>query len=162
MTSDVTTLDDATLSPGTTPGGRHGRHPRWTALVVTAAVVSLGALTGCGGSSTGATAVDSANPNSSTSSSGDTPSKASGDTSSKAPYTDAEACAWLKENLPKVPDTKVGAAAQLAIGLSAFFEDHGGLAGADGYALDEAFVRGCPALRTQALKKAGIESFGNL
>jgi hypothetical protein len=157
MTSDVTTLDDATLSPGTAPGGRRGCHPKWTALAVTAAVVTLGALTGCGGaSSTGATAVNSTSPSSSAL------ATAPSDGSSKAPYTDAEACAWLKENLPKVPDTKVGAAAQLAIGLSAFFEDHGGLAGADGYALDDAFGRGCPTLRTAALKKAGIKSFGNL
>jgi hypothetical protein len=89
-------------------------------------------------------------------------SSASGSSSSKAPYTDAQACSWLKESLPKVPDTAVGAQAQLVIGLSSFYEEHGGLPGADGYALDDALARGCPALHAAALKKAGIKSFGNL
>jgi len=104
-----------------------------TVLVAFAAVATIGVLAGCGGTA-----------------------------SSKAPYTDAEACAWLKESLPQVPDTAVGAQAQLAIGLASFFADHGGLPGADGYALDGAFARGCPALHVTALKKAGIKSFGNL
>ena len=81
---------------------------------------------------------------------------------SAAPYPDAEACAWLAENLPTVPDSEIGAQAQLTIGLSTFFEDHGGLEHADAYALDDAFSRGCAELHGQALKKAGIKTFGNL
>ena len=77
-------------------------------------------------------------------------------------YTDDQACAWLKETMPKLPGTAVGALAQLTMSASTFFETHGGLPGADGYALDDALARGCPALHAEALKKAAIKSFGNL
>jgi hypothetical protein len=124
------------------------------------ALLSAAALTGCGSSSSGsATASSSAEAASSIAASSSSTPEGSSPTTA---YTDAEACAWLKENLSKVPDTAVGAQAQLAIGLSSFFQAHGGLPGADGYALDDALARGCPDLRTAALKKAGIESFGNL
>jgi hypothetical protein len=66
------------------------------------------------------------------------------------------------ENLPQLPDTEIGAMAQLTLGLLSFFEEHGGIEKADGYVLDEALTRGCPGLRSQALKKAGIQTFGNL
>jgi hypothetical protein len=162
MAIRVTTSAGATVSPaGNTTSGRC--RPARPMLVALAAVGAIGLLAGCGGESSpgGADATDgrpAAAATTNPGSDGATP----GDSSSDAPYTDAEACAWLKENLPKVPDTPVGAQAQLAIGLSSFFEDHGGLPGADGYALDDAFSRGCPDLRAAALKKAGIKSFGNL
>ena len=120
------------------------------ALVAVAAVASIGVLTGCaaGSSSTAAGAA----------------STKSGGTSSKssAPYTDAQACGWLKENLPTIPATGIVAEAQLTMGLSSFFEEHGGLQNADGYALDAALSRGCPSVRAAALKKAQITSFGDL
>lgn len=117
------------------------------------------ALTGCGDSS-----ADSP-PSSSASSLSSSPADSGSDSGAEgaaAGYTDEEACAWLKENLPGLPDTEVGAMAQLAIGLSTFFEEHGGLENADGYVLDEALTRGCPDLRDEAVKKAGIKTFGNL
>ena len=140
MAIDVTTAG-TTSNPVATPGRRCGRATGRMTVAALAAVVTIGTLTGCGGGSA---------------------SPASGGTSSKALYTDAEACSWVKENLPAIPDTEVAAQAQLAIGLSSFFEDHGGLQTADGYALDDALARGCPDLRAAALKKAGIKSFGNL
>ncbi len=109
-------------------------------MIALAAVVTAATLTGCGGGS----------------------STSSGSTSSETPYTDLEACTWVKESLPTIPDTEIGAQAQLAIGLSSFFEDHGGLRNADGYALDDALARGCPDVHAAALQKAGIKSFGNL
>ncbi|GAA3605774.1 hypothetical protein GCM10022223_21970 [Kineosporia mesophila] len=103
------------------------------------------------------------------SSSAGTPSAATAATSAAttpaeatAGYTDAEACAWLKQNLGDLPDTEIGAMTQLTLGLSTFFEEHGGLEHADGYVLDEALTRGCPDVLAQALKKAGIKTFGNL
>jgi len=135
------TTPSATISPVATPGGRRGgRRTVRTMVAALAAVVTIGTLAGCGGGS----------------------STVSGSNSSKAPYTDVEACTWVKENLPTIPDTEIGAQAQLAIGLSSFFEDHGGLQNADGYALDDALARGCPDVHAAALKKAGIKSFGNL
>jgi hypothetical protein len=133
--------------------------PLRTALIAVATVATAGVLAGCGGGSTDST---SPSAGSSTSTSTSSNSTSSNGASSKVPYTDAEACAWLKENLPNLPDTAVGAQAQLVIGLSTFFEQHGGLPGADGYALDAALTRGCADLHAAALKKAGIESFGNL
>jgi hypothetical protein len=106
-----------------------------SAAVALAAVAIVGGLTGCNASS------------------------AAGG-GSKAPYTDAEACAWLTENLPTVQG--IMAQAQLAMGLSVFFEEHGGLAHADAYALDDAFSRGCADLHAQALKQAEIKTFGDL
>jgi hypothetical protein len=133
------TTPGATVGPVATPGGRRGRRTVRAMVAALAAVVTIGTLAGCGGGST-----------------------ASGSSSSKAPYTDVEACAWVKENLPTLPDTEIGAQAQFTIGLSSFFEDHGGLQNADGYALDDALTRGCPDVHAAALKKAGIKSFGNL
>jgi ABC-type phosphate transport system substrate-binding protein len=146
----TTTSPDVTL---------RGSRPLRTALAALVAVATAAALAGCGGGS-----ADSTSPSAGSSTSISTSSKStsSNGASSKAPYTDAEACAWLKENLPNLPDTTVGAQAQLVIGLSTFFEQHGGLPGADGYALDGALTRGCADLHAAALKKAGIETFGNL
>jgi hypothetical protein len=132
------TTPGATVNAVTAPGRRDCRTVRTIATALVA-VVTIATLAGCGGGST-----------------------ASGSTSAKAPYTDVEACTWVKENLPTIPDTEIGAQAQLTIGLSAFFEDHGGLQNADGYALDDALARGCPDVHAAALKKAGIKSFGNL
>jgi hypothetical protein len=154
MGINATTSDTTSAAA---PAGRNRRSIR-AALVTVAAAATLVALTGCAGGSSSATPAGSAGTGGSASKS----SSASGSSSSKAPYTDAEACAWLKKNLPTVPDTEIGAQAQLTIGLSSFFEDHGGLEHADGYEIDDAFSRGCPALRTAALKKAGIKTFGNL
>src|SRR5690349_8442318 len=125
----TTTSPDVTL---------RGSRPLRTALVAVAAVAAAGIMAGCGGGS-----ADSTSPSAASSTS---KSPSSNGASSKGPYTDAEACAWLKENLPNLPDTAVGAQAQLVIGLSTFFEQHGGLPGADGYALDGALTRGCADL----------------
>ncbi len=154
---------DTTGSSAAAPAGR-GRRSIRAALVTVAAAATLVTLTGCAGGSSSASPAGSAGTGGSASkgSAASDSAAASGSSSSKAPYTDAEACAWLKKNLPTVPDTEIGAQAQLTIGLSSFFEDHGGLEHADGYEIDDAFSRGCPALRTAALKKAGIKTFGNL
>jgi hypothetical protein len=130
----------ATFSPIATPSGRPGRRTVTTTVAALTAALTIAGLTGCGGGSPAA----------------------SGSSASKASYTDGEACTWVKENLSAIPDTEIGAQAQLAIGLSSFFEAHGGLTNADGYALDDALARGCPDVHAAALKKAGIKSFGNL
>lgn len=134
------TTPGATISPVARSGGRPGRRTVRTMATALAAVAIVASLAGCGGGS----------------------STASGSTGSKAPYTDVEACTWVKQNLPTIPDTEIGARAQLTIGLSSFFEDHGGLQNADAYALDDALARGCPDVHAAALKKAGIKSLGNL
>lgn len=120
-------------------------------LGVLVAVAAVGVLAGCGGGSS-----TSASSDGTSSGSG-----SSGRSSSKAPYTDAEACAWLKTSMPKSSEPFL-AQAGLTMDLSVFFEDHGGLPNADAYALDEAVTRGCPKLHAKAIKQAGIESFGNL
>jgi hypothetical protein len=114
----------------------------------------VSALAGCGSSSSGAAAKPAAT--------GEATTADADEAAPEAGYTDAEACDWLKDNLPDLPDSEVGAMAQLTIGLSSFFEEHGGLEKADGYVLDEALTRGCPDLREKALQKAGIKTFGNL
>lgn len=122
------------------------RRPTKAAALVLAAVATVGVLTGCGGGS-------------STSAGSGTASAAGG--SAKAPYSDAEACAFLKTSMPKAADP-IMAEAGLAMDLSTFFDQHGGLANADGYAYDEATARGCPELRATALKQAGLTSFGEI
>lgn len=63
--------------------------------------------------------------------------------------------------MPKVSDPAT-AEAGLAMDLSTFFDQHGGLRNADGYAFDKAVARGCPAPRAKALKQAGLGSFGEI
>jgi hypothetical protein len=137
---------DVTIAPVATPRRPRGRRAARTASLALAVVATVGVLTGCGGGS-------------STSASPGSPSSAAG--SSKAPYTDAEACAWLKSSMPTATDP-IMAEAGLAMDLSTFFDQHGGLAHADGYAYDQAVARGCADLRATALKQAGLESFGEI
>jgi hypothetical protein len=159
MTILVTTTCDVTQGDSGRAATPRGPGPMARVLGTLVLVAAVAVLSGCGGSSSsGAVPASSSASVKDTDSSGSAPAAGS----SKAPYTDAEACAWLKKDLPTVPASEIGAQAQLTIGLSSFFEEHGGLEGADGYALDDAFSRGCPALRSAALKKAGIKSFGNL
>lgn len=128
-----------------TPGRSRGRRPARAASLALAAVAAIGVLTGCGGGS-------STDAGPASSSAGD---------AAKAPYTDAEACAWLKSSMPKASDP-IMAEAGLAMDLSTFFDQHGGLEHADGYAYDAATSRGCPELRARALKQAGLGSFGEI
>lgn len=137
---------------------------RNVAAVTGAVAVLLLGLAGCGGASsgasgTGATGVAAAE-SAAASAAGDGDS-GSGDA---ARFTDAEACAWLKKAMPKIEEAGDDVSAQLALtlGLSSFFEEHGGLENADGYAFDEATVRGCKAEHDVAVAKAGIKSIGNL
>jgi hypothetical protein len=138
-----TTPAAVTINPAT-----HGRRPVRTLALALAAVAAMSVLAGCGGGTS-----TSAGPSSKGSSS------SAG--SSKAPYTDAVACAWLKTSMPKVKDPLM-AEAGLAMDLSTFFDQHGGLKNADGYAFDDAVARGCPALRATVLKQAGLKSFGDI
>ena len=136
---------------------------RRTATIWIGIALCAGALAGCGGSTDepdGTATTSGAGATSAPATSGD----AAGGGPSSAAYTDAEACEWLTQNLPKWEDitSEAGVQAQIAIGLSSFFEENGGLQNADGSAFDAATARGCPAERDAALAKAGIESFGSL
>jgi hypothetical protein len=137
--ADVTSIPTAT-----TPA----RRPARTVSLVLAVVATVGVLAGCGG---GSSATASSDPAGSSSAGG----------SSKAPYSDATACAWLKTSMPRAADPLL-AEAGLAMGLTTFFDEHGGLRNADGYAFDEAVARGCPALRATVLKRAALKSFGDI
>jgi hypothetical protein len=136
-------------------------------IILAGTVLCIGALTGCGGSSgepAAVTAAAATAPSPAPEAAGDASDGATDGKSGTASFTDAQACAWLAENLPKWKDIsdEVSVQAQITIGLSSFFEDHGGLENADGYAYDAATSRGCRAEHDAALKQAGIKTFGAL
>jgi hypothetical protein len=130
-------------------------------LIVAGLAVS--SLVGCGGASSVGTAGASGGT---TIAAASKAASAGGSSGRKAAFTDAEACAWAKQELLALKKVKDPINVQFNIlgSLSDLFDKHGGLenAGLSGYDVDAATKRACPTEHDQLLKKAQIKSLGNL
>jgi hypothetical protein len=127
------------------------------ALVCAAAMVAL-VLTGCsdsGGETTGAApAATKAGAKA-----------AAADDSvnvDNAPVSAKALCERLKEELPRIKavGSEVGAQAQLTLSIADLYGDN--VDKLDGDVVDAQAEKTCPGTRTQLLKAAGVQSFGNL
>jgi len=83
-------------------------------------------------------------------------------TGSEASLSAVDVCTYLTGRLPtlRTIGSTVGVQANLAGNLETFFEAHG--AHADGGVLEDATSSGCPAVRTEVLRLAGLGSFSEL
>ncbi len=137
--------------------------PSWPA---TAALGLALCLAGCSGTSSPPTAGASSVPTTPTPSGSSAtpaaPTPAPSTTGSETAISAADVCPYLAGRLPtlRTIGSAVGVQANLAGNLETFFEAHG--THADGQVLEDATSSGCPAVRTEVLRLAGIGSFNEL
>jgi hypothetical protein len=135
-------------------------HQMLRTKILALACVSAFALTGCSSTDDAPGAGNSAPPGASGGASTDSAPADSGGANSGGVSASA-LCDYLKGELPKLQSlSKVGAYAQLAIGLAGFFDKAG--KPADGAEMDELTTKECPSVRTDVLNSIGKDAFAEI